>query len=167
MTSSNGIIFRLTGSLWPVTGEIPSQRPVTQSFDVSFDMRLNKGLCKQSRHRWFETPWRLSWRHCNGNDSHSIPVFTPEWSVLNDLSQSTRMLLINILFNISFKFFEMERQFWMSINTLPNAPFHVGHIITYHHNCDSQITLSGIAHYGDITSAFQITCIWTVCSTVC
>ena len=33
----------------PVTGEFPSQRPVTQSFDVFFDLRLNKRLSKQSR----------------------------------------------------------------------------------------------------------------------
>ena len=25
----------------PVTGEFPSQRPVTQSFDVFFDLRMN------------------------------------------------------------------------------------------------------------------------------
>ena len=36
----------------------PSQRPVTQSFDVSFDLRLNKWLRKQSRHRWLETSSR-------------------------------------------------------------------------------------------------------------
>ena len=28
----------------PVTGEFPSQRPVTQSFDVFFDLQLNKRL---------------------------------------------------------------------------------------------------------------------------
>ena len=28
----------------PVTGEVPAQRPVTQSFDVFFDLRLNKWL---------------------------------------------------------------------------------------------------------------------------
>ena len=33
----------------PVTGEFPSQRPVTQSCDVLFDLRLNKRLSKQSR----------------------------------------------------------------------------------------------------------------------
>ena len=33
----------------PVTGEFPSQRPVARSFDVSFDLRLNKPLIKQSR----------------------------------------------------------------------------------------------------------------------
>ena len=32
----------------PVTGEFPSQKPVTRSFDVFFDLRLNKRLSKQS-----------------------------------------------------------------------------------------------------------------------
>ena len=32
----------------PVTGEFPSQRPVMQSFDVFFDLRLNKWLSQQS-----------------------------------------------------------------------------------------------------------------------
>ena len=49
-----------------VTGEFPSQRPVTQSFDVFFDLRLNKRLSKQSWGWWFETPPRSLWRHCNG-----------------------------------------------------------------------------------------------------
>ena len=50
----------------PVTGEFPSQRPVTQSFDVFFRLRLNKRLRKQSWGRWFERPSRSLWRHCNG-----------------------------------------------------------------------------------------------------
>ena len=49
----------------PVTAEFPSQMPVTGNFDVFFDLRLNKRLNKQSRRRWFETPSRSSWRHCN------------------------------------------------------------------------------------------------------
>ena len=48
------------------TGEFPSQRPVTRSFDVFFDLCLNKELSKQSKHRRFETPSSSSWRHCNG-----------------------------------------------------------------------------------------------------
>ena len=32
----------------PVTGEVPSQRPLTQSFDVFIDRCLNKRLIKQS-----------------------------------------------------------------------------------------------------------------------
>ena len=29
-----------------VSGELPAQKPVTRSFDVFFDLRLNKGLGK-------------------------------------------------------------------------------------------------------------------------
>ena len=32
----------------PVPGEFPAKRPVTRSFDVFFDLRLNKQLSKQS-----------------------------------------------------------------------------------------------------------------------
>ena len=75
MTSSNGNMFCITGFCAgnsqvtarnsPVTAEFPSHRPVTRSFDVFFDLRLNKRLSKQSRRRWFETPSRSLWRHCN------------------------------------------------------------------------------------------------------
>ena len=43
----------------------PPQRPVTQSFDVFFDLRLNKRLNKHSRRWWFETQSRPLWHHCN------------------------------------------------------------------------------------------------------
>ena len=49
----------------PITGEIPSQKPVTLGFAVSFDLCLNKRLSKQSWSWWFETPSRLLWRQCN------------------------------------------------------------------------------------------------------
>ena len=49
----------------PVPGEFPSQRPVTRSFDVFFDLRLNKRLSTQSWGWWFETQSRSLWRHCN------------------------------------------------------------------------------------------------------
>ena len=68
MTSSNGNIFRVTGPLcgeFTVPGEFPTQKPVTRSFDVFFDLRLNKRLSKQPWAGWFETlSWSL-WRHCN------------------------------------------------------------------------------------------------------
>ena len=44
MTSSNGNIFRVTGPLcgeFTGPGEFPTQRPVTRSFDVYFDLRPN------------------------------------------------------------------------------------------------------------------------------
>ena len=40
-------------------------RPVTRSFDVFFDLRLNKRLSKQSMRRWFNTPSRSLWSHCD------------------------------------------------------------------------------------------------------
>ena len=49
----------------PVTSEFPTQRPVTPSFDVFFDLRLNQQLGKQWRRRWFETSSHSLWRHCN------------------------------------------------------------------------------------------------------
>ena len=49
----------------PVPGEFPAQRPVRRSFDVFFDLRLNKRLSKQPWGWWFDAPsWSL-WRHCN------------------------------------------------------------------------------------------------------
>ena len=39
--------------------------PVTRSFDVFFDLCLNKRLCKQSRCWWFETSSDPLWSHCN------------------------------------------------------------------------------------------------------
>ena len=50
----------------PVPGVFPTQRPVTRSFDVFIDLRLNKRLSKQSRSWWFETLSCLLRRHRNG-----------------------------------------------------------------------------------------------------
>ena len=67
MTSSNGDIFRVTGLL---CGEFThprwflSQRLVARSFDVFFDLCLNKRLSKQSKRRWSGTPASSLWCHC-------------------------------------------------------------------------------------------------------
>ena len=49
----------------PASGEFPAQRPVTRSFDVFFDLCLNKRLRKQWRGWWFETLLCPLWSHCN------------------------------------------------------------------------------------------------------
>ena len=70
MTSSNGNFFRVIGPLWGESiGDrwFPWQWPVTWSFDVFFNLRLNKRLCKQSWRRWFEMPSCSLWRHVNEN----------------------------------------------------------------------------------------------------
>ena len=56
----------------PVPGEFPAQKPVTWSFDVFFDLRLNKRLSKQSWGWWFETLSCPLWRHCNERDFLSM-----------------------------------------------------------------------------------------------
>ena len=80
MTSSNGNIFGVTGPLcgeFIDHGEFPSKSPVTRSFGVFFDLRLNKRLSKHAgdlRHHhahydvtvmWFSgLPWWKS-RWCS------------------------------------------------------------------------------------------------------
>ena len=61
----------------PVIGEFLAQRPVTWSFDVFFDLRLNEWLSKQSWGWWFETPTRPLWRHSNVTDK--IPPGSWYW----------------------------------------------------------------------------------------
>ena len=48
-----------------VPGEFPLQRPVTWSFDVFFDLRLNKRLSKQSWGWCFEAQSSPLWCHSN------------------------------------------------------------------------------------------------------
>ena len=82
MMSSNENIFRVTGPLcrkFTGPGEFPAQRPVTWSFDVFFDLRLNKRLSKQPWGWWFETPsWSL-WRQL----SQLIEAWTIQWKFYN------------------------------------------------------------------------------------
>ena len=82
MTSSNGNIFRVTGPLcgeFTGPGEFPAQRPVMRSFDVFFDLRLNKRLSKQRWGWWFETPaWSL-WRHRNDEEQCQQPAQSQRW----------------------------------------------------------------------------------------
>ena len=59
----------------PISGEFPAQRPVTRGFDISFDLRLNKRLSKQSWAWWFETLSCPLWRQCNVEyDTSVIPA---------------------------------------------------------------------------------------------
>ena len=85
MTSSNGNIFRVTGPLcgdFTGPGKFPTQRPVTRSFDVFFDLRLNKRLSKQPWGWWFETPSWSSWRQCN------VEIHSLRGSVVGEIYQS-------------------------------------------------------------------------------
>ena len=66
-----------------VSGEFPSQRPVTRNFDIFFDLHLNKRLSEQSRRRWFETPPRSLWLHYNDHRhmlGDRVPLFIGKYS---------------------------------------------------------------------------------------
>ena len=65
-------LLALSESNQPVTDEFPSQRPVTLSFSIFFDMRLSKRLSKQQRRWWFEALVHSLWRHFNGNEHRQI-----------------------------------------------------------------------------------------------
>ena len=67
----------------PVPGEFPTQRPVTRSFDVFFDLHPNKRLSKQWWGWWFETPSCSLWRHRNAMSGRGLmsPTVFPLISV--------------------------------------------------------------------------------------
>ena len=56
----------------PVPGELLTQRPVTRSFGVFFDLHPNKRLSKQWWCWWFETLSCPLWRHCNDIKSYTV-----------------------------------------------------------------------------------------------
>ena len=66
---------------------------MTRSFNVFFDLRLNKRLSKQSRGFWFETSSRSLWRHYNvqvhsnqnlpSGKPRSVTFLTANCSILN------------------------------------------------------------------------------------
>ena len=88
----------------PVTAELPTQRPVTRSFDVFFHMRLNRQLSKQWRRWWFDTPPRSLWRQCNKKNLalmywitfaeitiylHCLSIISPHWEDVGDINHSS------------------------------------------------------------------------------
>ena len=73
----------------PSSGEFPSKRPMTRSFDVFFDLRLNKRLSKQSRRRWFERPSHLLWCHSNAANRNLYPWNLPAHLSNRDINIAT------------------------------------------------------------------------------
>ena len=64
------IIWKLFPRYWPFARGTGEQRPVTHSFDVFFNLHLNKRLCKRWWGWWFDTPLRSLWRHCKCTNGH-------------------------------------------------------------------------------------------------
>ena len=114
MTSSNGNILSVSGHLcgeFTVTGKFPTQRPVTRSFDVFFDLRVNKRLSKQSWGWWrFETPSRPLWRQSN-DSSESYKVKYDDLYRKFCLSYSPKRLIIPV-----YKYPYIFGIYWISLN---------------------------------------------------
>ena len=105
----------------PVTGEFPTQRPVTRSFDVFVDVCRNKRLNKQSWGWWFETLSRSLWRQCNGvnwpmfkysesqqraNIGHKfwdVPVVFTHWYKFCGICCHARNELVKLIFPLAWR----------------------------------------------------------------
>ena len=112
MTSSNGNIFRVTGPLceeFTGPGEFPTQMPVTRSFDVLLDLRLNKRLSKQPWGWWFETPsWSL-WRQRNGFWVAKVhPTLT--------------RISVSIFYMLRYDVDDMPMSYWTLLGTVTDLP---------------------------------------------
>ena len=96
----------------PVPGEFAAQRPVTQSFDAFFDLRLNKRLSKQSLGWWFETLSYPLWRHCNEiNINTAYPIrYVLLWLVLADLGHTLHGIMQSRYTAVIFLPITHERQ---------------------------------------------------------
>ena len=99
----------------PAPGELPTQRPVTQSFDVFFDLRLNKRLSKQSWGWWFETLSCPLWRHCNDTGTKWIQLYPMRtmnefWHIFN--RDYVCSFAENLMANIS-NITKLSRFFWV------------------------------------------------------
>ena len=81
----------------PVNGEFPAQRPVMRSFDVFFDLRLNKRLSTQWWGWWFEMPWCSLWHHFNATSE--------VWDEMSFIHSPTSMVVWSLgmdkLFNLT------------------------------------------------------------------
>ena len=91
MPSSNRYIFALLALCEgnsPVTGELPSLRPVARGFVVFFDVCRNKRLSKQWISRWFQTPPHSLWHNCNVQARR--PQIIPEGPILNEVCRQIK-----------------------------------------------------------------------------
>ena len=76
----------------PVTGVFHKQRPATRSFDVFFDLRVNKRLSKQLWGWWFETPVSSLRRHCN--DKNALYIGNERlWGQCKRITENSKVYL--------------------------------------------------------------------------
>ena len=102
----------------PVIGEFPEKRPVARSFDVFFDLPLNKRLSKQSRVRWwFGTIHRAHYdvTVMNSKFGHIYQTYIGPWEMWQNLKNIMFKLIIQ---NISLGTHYDIALMWMPQNLL-------------------------------------------------
>ena len=150
----SALLVLLMGN-YPVTGEFPTQRPVTWSFDVFFNLRLNLRLSKQSLGWWFETPSRSLWRHCNKALGQSCHCFSsPQVTV----KIHWRMLYIIILiFRVGSDDFPSAREVTLNKSTLVKS-----NIITTNNHSKAL----GLLWPVSMIQTFLSESMWPFCTTI-
>ena len=83
----------------PAPGEFPAQRPVTRSFDVFFDLHLNKRLRKQSWGWWFEM---LHYAHYDVTVMTILATVVP-WHILPIHTESSGHNTILQLWRLTYR----------------------------------------------------------------
>ena len=149
MTSSNGNLFRFTGPMW---GESTGHR---RSFEVFFDLHLNKRLNKQLKHRRYETPSCSSWRHCNLRTIQLIPCSLNYSSAGPMYMQSASLVIINSVDDVVPN--------WCTAISRNSADYKVKHVFTSGLRCLSKsLSVTKGRHSGQI----ERNVVWTHCDIV-
>ena len=103
----------------PVPGEFPTQRPVTRSFDILFDLRLNKRVSKQSWGWWFETLSHSLWHYRNVL-CHVMTIFLQRYDACGCNIIVFHNVLLRVLSSKSFAFVQLEALFHWKPWILPH-----------------------------------------------
>ena len=130
--------IRVTGHLcgeFTGPGEFPSQRPVTRSFDVFFDLCLNKQLSKHTWGGWFETPSCPLWRHSDEKGLQRSKSVGITYSILRYIT--TALLITTMCVD------NPSRHTWVQTSELVQIPRRIQYFVAQHaYNYDHRVFYS-------------------------
>ena len=118
-----------------VNSEFPTQKPVRRSFDVFFDLHLNKRLSKQLWGWWFENPSR-SLCHWNGR-SREWKLFGINWRVTTNIINNGTPYIILFLRWLSGAETQLNRRKIPSID-----PRSIAVVLWHHTNTYCDVSLA-------------------------
>ena len=124
MEAFSALLALCTGNS-PVTGEFPAQRPVTWSFDVFFDLCLNKRLSKQSWGWWSETHSSSLWRHCNALISFAMAT---SWHENTFLITDLPLTKMPVMLRFYIFFLVIRTRCWTNSRVAHDFRRHKGHV---------------------------------------